>query len=57
MRRSSLGRDKRNKRENRRVLEEVGAEWLMAATSFFNDVLLDSEKMLQVRDRLRPCQR
>ena len=35
--------DKRNKRRNRGVCGESGAEWQMAATSLHDDVFLDAE--------------
>ena len=34
----------RNERRNRRVSGEGGAEWEVAATSLYNDVLLDTEE-------------
>ena len=41
---SSLGLGNRNKRRNRGVLGEGGAEWKMAAASLYNNVLSDSEE-------------
>ena len=41
---SSLGFDKRNKKINRGVLGQGGAEWEMAAASLHDDVLLDTEE-------------
>ena len=42
-----FGFGKRNKRRNRGVFGESGAEWEMAAASLHNDVLSDSEECHQ----------
>ena len=39
-----LGFDERNEEKHRRVSGEGGAEWEVAATSLYNDVLLDTEE-------------
>ena len=41
---SSFGLDKRNKRRNRGVLGKGGTKWNMAATSLYDDVLVDTEE-------------